>query len=51
MRNLMAVAGGRQFTMILIAHRLSTIRNSERVIVLAGDGQIVEDGSFDELCQ
>lgn len=49
MRNLMAVAGERQFTMILIAHRLSTIRNSERVIVLAGDGQIVEDGSFDEL--
>lgn len=49
MRNLMELAQQRHFTMILIAHRLSTIRNSERVIVLATDGLIVEDGPFDQL--
>lgn len=35
-------------TQIIVAHRLSTIRNVDRVIVI-DKGQIVENGSFDEL--
>ncbi|WP_291328785.1 ABC transporter ATP-binding protein [Desulfovibrio sp. UCD-KL4C] len=37
-------------TVIMIAHRLSTVMNSDRIFVLK-DGQIVEDGSFQELEQ
>jgi ATP-binding cassette subfamily B protein len=37
-------------TAIVIAHRLSTIRNSGRIVVLDG-GQIVEQGTHDELIQ
>ena len=37
-----------QMTIVIIAHRLSTIRNCEHVCVLH-EGQIVEEGSFDEL--
>ncbi len=37
-----------QATVIAIAHRLSTIRNMDRIIVM-GDGQILEQGSFDQL--
>ncbi len=37
-------------TRIVIAHRLSTIRQCDRIIVLE-KGQIVEDGSYDELIE
>jgi subfamily B ATP-binding cassette protein MsbA len=35
-------------TVFVIAHRLSTIRNTHRIVVLS-EGQIVEEGSHDEL--
>ncbi len=35
-------------TRVVIAHRLSTIRNCDRILVMEG-GQIVENGSYDEL--
>ena len=37
-------------TVISIAHRLSTIREADRIAVLKG-GEIVENGTFDELIQ
>ncbi|MEN6372780.1 MAG: ABC transporter ATP-binding protein [Armatimonadota bacterium] len=37
-------------TTLVIAHRLSTIKQADLIIVL-GDGRIVEQGSFDELMQ
>lgn len=49
MRNLAALNRETGVTLISIAHRLSTIRNSDRVIVLNGQGEIVEDGKFVEL--
>lgn len=36
-------------TVITIAHRLSTIRNADRIIVL-GNGNILEEGSYETLC-
>lgn len=36
-------------TSIVIAHRLSTIRNCELLFVI-NDGQVVESGTYDELC-
>lgn len=37
-------------TLIVVAHRLSTIRNVDRILVFQS-GQIIEDGSYDELAQ
>lgn len=37
-------------TVIAIAHRLSTLRQMDRILVMAR-GEIVEDGSHDELIQ
>lgn len=37
-------------TRIVIAHRLSTIRHCDRIIML-DKGQIIEDGTYDELIQ
>lgn len=39
-----------QATVIAIAHRLSTIRHMDRIVVL-DQGQIIEEGSFFQLCQ
>ncbi len=39
-----------QCTRIVIAHRLSTIKECDRIIVLNA-GQIIEDGSYDELIE
>ena len=36
-------------TTISIAHRLSTIKRSDTVIVLSADGQVAEQGSYNEL--
>jgi ATP-binding cassette subfamily B protein len=46
MRGLQALSAGR--TTLIIAHRLSTIRRADLVVVL-GDGRIVESGTFREL--
>jgi ABC-type multidrug transport system fused ATPase/permease subunit len=35
-------------TTLVIAHRLSTVQKADRILVLR-DGEIVEQGSFDEL--
>lgn len=39
-----------QATRIVIAHRLSTIRNCDRILVM-DQGQIVEEGSYDQLME
>ncbi|HHG86321.1 MAG TPA: ATP-binding cassette domain-containing protein, partial [Bacteroidetes bacterium] len=37
-------------TVVVVAHRLSTVRNADQIIVLS-KGQIVEQGTHDELVQ
>ena len=37
-------------TVIVVAHRLSTIKNVDRILVFS-HGQIVEEGTYDELAQ
>jgi len=39
---------GKEKTFITIAHRISTLRDTDRVVVFDG-GQIVEEGTYDEL--
>lgn len=36
-------------TTISIAHRLSTIKRSDRIICINSDGQVAEEGTYDEL--
>ena len=45
-RNLRAICAGR--TVFIIAHRLSAVRHADRIITFE-DGQLVEQGSHDEL--
>jgi len=47
-RNMNAICHGR--TVIIIAHRLSTVRSAHRIVVIE-KGQIIEQGSHDELLQ
>jgi ABC-type bacteriocin/lantibiotic exporter with double-glycine peptidase domain len=37
-------------TVIMVAHRLSTVRSCDRIIVLR-DGEIAEEGTYDELME
>ena len=46
MQNMDQIGANR--TMLIIAHRLSTVRRCDRIIVV-DKGQIIEDGSHDEL--
>ncbi len=46
MQNMEQIGANR--TMLIIAHRLSTVRRCDRIIVV-DKGQIIEDGSHDEL--
>lgn len=36
-------------TTISIAHRLSTIKRSDRILCISADGQLAEEGSYEEL--
>ncbi|MEO3956668.1 type I secretion system permease/ATPase [Chromobacterium piscinae] len=46
--NMRAICQGR--TVLIIAHRLSTVRHCDRILTIE-NGQLVEDGSHDELLQ
>jgi ATP-binding cassette subfamily C protein len=39
-----------ELTIVIIAHRLSTVRMADQIVVLQ-DGQIVETGAWEDLCQ
>lgn len=36
-------------TTISIAHRLSTIKRSDRIICISADGQVAEEGTYEQL--
>lgn len=36
-------------TTISIAHRLSTIKRSDRIICISADGEVAEEGTYEEL--
>ena len=40
----------RDRTVFVIAHRLSTVQNADKIVVV-NDGQIVEEGTHDELLE
>ena len=42
--------GNNAMTVIIVAHRLSTVRSADRIFVIK-DGQVVEEGSHDELIE
>ena len=44
------VDSSRSMTVVIVAHRLSTIRNADCIFVVK-DGQVVEQGSHDELIE
>ena len=46
--NMRKICAGR--TVLIIAHRLSAVRDADRILVMER-GQIVEDGSHEELLQ
>ena len=48
MSNMTKIKQGR--TVISIAHRLSTIKECDRIVVI-DDGQVVEEGSHEQLCR
>jgi ATP-binding cassette, subfamily C, bacterial len=39
-----------ELTIVIIAHRLSTVRMADQIVVLQ-NGQIVETGAWEDLCQ
>jgi ABC-type multidrug transport system fused ATPase/permease subunit len=42
--------GNNSMTVIIVAHRLSTVRSADRIFVIK-EGQVVEEGSHDELIE
>jgi ABC-type multidrug transport system fused ATPase/permease subunit len=42
--------GNNSMTVIIVAHRLSTVRSADRIFVIK-EGQVVEEGSHDDLIE